>query len=172
MDSIAVCAIFKNEARYLMEWLAFHRMIGVDHFVLYDNGSTDNGAALIRRSPFARDVTLIDWPQRAGQLPAYADFIARHAKRFTWAAIIDTDEFIHPLDADTLRPLLPRYAGFSAVLLNWLLFGTSGHETSPAGLTIANYTRRMPEKANRHVKSLLRTRDLLGIQTNPHVFPA
>ena len=40
MDKIAVCAIFKDEAPYLLEWLAFHRMIGVDLFVLYDNGSS------------------------------------------------------------------------------------------------------------------------------------
>jgi hypothetical protein len=172
MDRIAVCAIFKNEARYLLEWIAFHRVIGVDHFVLYDNGSTDGGADLIRRSRFAHRVTLIDWPQRAGQLPAYADFIARHAKRFAWAAIIDLDEFIHPLDSDSLRPLLRRYDGFSAVLLHWLLFGPSGHEASPSGLAIANYTKRIPADAgvNRHVKSLLRTRDLVGIQTTPHIF--
>ena len=35
MDKIAICAIFKDEAPYLLEWLAFHRMIGVDLFVLY-----------------------------------------------------------------------------------------------------------------------------------------
>ena len=40
MDKIAACAIFKDEAPYLLEWLAFHRMIGVDLFVLYDNGSS------------------------------------------------------------------------------------------------------------------------------------
>ena len=172
MDTIAICAIFKNEARYILEWIGFHRMVGVDHFVLYDNGSTDDGPALIRRSPFAQDVTLIDWPQRAGQIPAYADFIARHARRFTWAAIIDTDEFIHPVESETLRPVLRRYDGFSAVLLNWLVFGPSGHERSPEGLAIANYTMRVPDDAevNRHVKSLLRTKDLLGAHTTPHIF--
>jgi hypothetical protein len=34
MDKIAICAIFKDEARYLLEWLAFHRLIGVDSFVV------------------------------------------------------------------------------------------------------------------------------------------
>jgi hypothetical protein len=172
MDTVAVCAIFKNEARYLMEWIGFHRMIGVDHFVLYDNGSTDGGPTLIRSSPFARHVTLIDWPMRAGQIPAYADFAQRHAQRFTWAAVIDLDEFIHPLESDTLRPLLPRYHAFSAVLLHWMVFGPSGHEASPSGLVIGNYTRRLPADApvNQHVKSLLRTRDLVSAHTTPHIF--
>jgi hypothetical protein len=172
MDSIAICAIFKDEARYILEWIAFHRVVGVDHFVLYDNGSKDDTAALIRGSKFAADVTLIDWPQRAGQLPAYADFIAHHARRFTWAAIIDIDEFIHPLETETIRPLLPRYDRFSAVLLHWMMFGASGHKARPDGLVIHNYTHRVPldDGVNCHVKSLLRTRDLRGIQTTPHIF--
>ena len=68
MDKIAVCAIFKDEAPYLLEWIAFHKMIGVDLFVLYDNGSTDGGPELIRRSSFARNVTLIEWSDRPGQM--------------------------------------------------------------------------------------------------------
>ena len=68
MDKIAVCALFKDEAPYLLEWLAFHRMIGVDLFVLYDNGSSDGGADLVRASSFGRNVSIIDWPDRPGQL--------------------------------------------------------------------------------------------------------
>ena len=30
MLKIAVCAIFKDEAPYLLEWLAFHKLVGVD----------------------------------------------------------------------------------------------------------------------------------------------
>ena len=55
MDKIAICAIFKDEAPYLLEWLAFHRMIGVDLFVLYDNGSNDGGADRIHASSFASE---------------------------------------------------------------------------------------------------------------------
>jgi hypothetical protein len=54
MDKIAICAIFKDEAPFLLEWLAFHRMIGVDLFVLYDNGSNDGGADRIHASSFSR----------------------------------------------------------------------------------------------------------------------
>ena len=52
-----VCAIFKDEAPYLLEWMAFHKMVGVDLLVLYDNGSTDGGPELVRGSSFARNVT-------------------------------------------------------------------------------------------------------------------
>lgn len=38
---LAVVAMVKNEGSYLREWLAFHRLVGVQHVFLYDNGSSD-----------------------------------------------------------------------------------------------------------------------------------
>src|SRR5262249_58542936 len=39
---LAVCAIFRDEARYLAEWVSFHRVQGVERFYLYDNRSSDD----------------------------------------------------------------------------------------------------------------------------------
>jgi hypothetical protein len=172
MDKIAICAIFKDEAPNLLEWLAFHKIIGVDLFVLYDNGSSDGGADLIRASDFSRNVTIIPWSDRPGQLSAYNHFRLNHASRFTWAAFIDIDEFIMPLEGGSIRDILLRrvYQPFAAILLQWLVFGPSGHDRRPAGPVIENYTFRMPEAADasRHVKSIVRTEKLLGIDYTPH----
>jgi hypothetical protein len=81
MDKIGICAIFKDEARDLLEWLAFHKMIGVDRFFLYDNGSSDGGSELIRRSDFSRNVMITKWDDRPGQLSAYNHFRINHAFR-------------------------------------------------------------------------------------------
>jgi hypothetical protein len=174
MDKIAVCAIFKDESPYLLEWLAFHKMIGVDLFVLYDNSSTDGGGDLIRQSSFARNVTLIDWSDRPGQISAYRHFHANYAKAFTWAAFIDLDEFIMPVSGGSIRDILLRkaYESYSAIVLNWLIFGPSGHTKRPGGLVIENFTWRIPDdaEANRHVKSLVRTKDLVSIGSTPHIF--
>ena len=37
--NVAVCAIFKNEAPYLKEWIEFNHLVGVEHFYLYNNNS-------------------------------------------------------------------------------------------------------------------------------------
>src|SRR4051794_11337491 len=37
-----VCAIFQNEAKYLKEWIEYHRLVGAQHFYLYNNRSTDH----------------------------------------------------------------------------------------------------------------------------------
>lgn len=175
MDTIGICAIFKNEAPFLLEWIAFHAALGVDRFVLYDNGSEDGGADRIRKSELGRRVTLIDWPDRPGQMSAYRDFVAHHASGFAWVGFIDLDEFIHPLEGNSLRHLLaqPRYERFSAVLLNWAMFGPSGHERRPEGLVVDSYFQRLPidDEGNRHVKTLVRSTHLLGVGPTPHVFP-
>ena len=33
-DGIAIVAIFKDESRYLAEWIQFHRTVGFDQFIL------------------------------------------------------------------------------------------------------------------------------------------
>ena len=38
---LAVCAIAKNEGPYLVEWIEWHRKMGVEKFYFYDNESTD-----------------------------------------------------------------------------------------------------------------------------------
>ena len=169
--SLAICAVFRNEAPYLLEWIAYHRAIGFDRFVLYDNGSTDGGADLIRNSPLAERVTVIHWPQRPGLLSAYRHFTDIFAPAYDWAAFIEPDEFILPLDG-RLSDTLQRCAQASAVLVNWRVFGPAGHEEPPTGLVIENYDLRSEDllPVNRHVKSIVRCADLLDVTQSPHEF--
>lgn len=41
--AFGVVTLFRNEGPYLVEWIEYHRLVGVDRFWLYDNGSTDDG---------------------------------------------------------------------------------------------------------------------------------
>lgn len=59
-----LCAIVRDEEDGLAEWIAYHHLIGIDHFVIYDNGSTDGTATLLDRFAAAGIVTRIDWPDR------------------------------------------------------------------------------------------------------------
>ncbi|HUB46249.1 MAG TPA: glycosyltransferase [Acetobacteraceae bacterium] len=171
MDSIVVCAVFQDAASYILEWLAFHRMIGVDRFVLYDLGSTDGTAALIARSRFGRWTTVIGRPREADRAAIYADFVANYASGFSWAAILEGGDFLHPLAADSLRPLLVRYDGFSAVILSRLMFIVGGKHR-PGQLLTASYVDRAPDTSPLHTAgiTLLRVADILAVQGSPPAF--
>ena len=106
---VAIVAIVKDEAEYLEEWLAFHLALGVDHFFIYDNGSTDGSAELLERYINHGLVTRIDWPIGGGQLAAYNHSLRMFGNAAEWLAYFDPDEFLVPLLDDDIPTLLARY---------------------------------------------------------------
>ena len=168
---LSCCAIVRNEASDILEWVAFQRLVGVDHFYIYDNGSTDHTADLLR-SRFSEDVvTLIDWPARPGQLASYAHAIANFAGDTEWCAFIDADEFLFPTAGDSLVPLLESTGRASALCAFWLIFGSSGYRQRPPGLCIESFTYRAGADfhPNGHPKSIVKLREALGLR-DPHLF--
>ena len=168
---LAVCSILKDEAINILEWIAYHRAVGVDKFYLYDNNSTDNVRSLLRNLISQGIVDLIPWPINPGQTQAYDDFADRHRHNWTWAAFIDLDEFINPFGHDSLPEWLDKFDNASAIALQWMNFGPSGHETPPPGLLIEAYTTRFNDMhaMHGHVKTIVRMADYLHAQ-GPHSF--
>ncbi len=169
---LAICAVFENEARYLPEWLAYHRLIGVEHFVLYDTGSKDDPARAIQNSRLAQHVTLIAWPQLPARTAAYRHFIDKFALGFEWVAFLDVDEFLLPLDGSSVLETLGRLSQAAAVLVHRRVFGPGGRQEHAPGLVIETYDRRAPDTylGNRHVRPIVRGSQLLDVGKNPHEF--
>jgi hypothetical protein len=138
---LTACTMFQNEAPYLDEWLTLHRGVGVEHFYLYNNRSTDNYREVL--DPWIRKglVTLLDWPGFGGQVAAFNDCIRRFRMQARWIAFLDADEFLFSPEARDLRTILPRYESFPAIFVYWILFGSGGHQSRPKGSVIENYTR-------------------------------
>lgn len=124
--TLSLILIFKNEAPYLIEWLEYHLMLGVDHFYLYQNNSTDNYLSVLQPYIEKGIVTLIDWPEYPGQYSAYLNWYQNYRHESQWASFIDIDEFICPLGNMTLLDFLNQYKRYPVVLIYWKLFGTSG----------------------------------------------
>ena len=110
---LTVCAIARDESRYLLEWIAYHRTVGVDHFVLFDNESTDAMPEMLARLAAAGIVTVIPWPTapfpEGPQVPAYGHAIHRFRDMTEWLAFIDLDEFLVPVTAADLPAVLRAY---------------------------------------------------------------
>ncbi|HWB23115.1 MAG TPA: glycosyltransferase family 92 protein [Gaiellaceae bacterium] len=142
-DYLALCAIFKNEARYFQEWIEFHRLVGVEHFYLYENHSDDDYASVLE--PYVREgiVTLHNWPADPGQNSAYTHCANTYADRAEWIGFVDADEFFFAPGGDLHAALRPfEQPAVGGVAVNYVNFGTSGHVETPAGLVLENYLRR------------------------------
>ena len=159
---LAVCAIAKNEARYLLEWIAYHRVMGVDHFLVFDNDSDDGTSEMLDRLAERGFVERVPWPTEPGtapQLSAYEEGVRRLRGRAKWIAFIDLDEFLNPrADAD-VASVLADYEGAGGLVVPWRIFGSSGEAAWRDDLVIRRFVRRAEDGhvLNALVKTIART---------------
>lgn len=169
---IAVCCIFKDENDYIEEWINYHKTIGFDHFIIYDNDSKIS--PMENLGNFKDIITYTKWPGHyvGRQCRAYDDCI-KNNKNYDWIAFIDIDEFIVLLDTKKLniKEYLKNYEEFDAVALNWLQFGPSGHKTKQKSV-IYSYTKAcFSAESNKHVKCIVKPSKINQRVGNPHFFP-
>lgn len=124
---VSLCTIFKDESVYLREWIEFHRIVGVDHFYMYDNMSIDGYKQILKPYIDAGLVTLIDWPYEQAQMEAYKHCIDNFKNQTNWIGFIDMDEFVVPIEYDDIYHFLRNFEkNRGSVVLYWQQFGTNG----------------------------------------------
>lgn len=154
---ISICAIFKNEGLFMKEWIEYHLLIGVEHFYLYNNLSDDNYQDLLKPYVDNGTVTLIEWPVPFAQTKAYIDCYNKYRQETEWIAYIDLDEFICLREQNDIKEWIHGFRRYPSVVLNWKMFGTSGHMNHEAdSLVTEQYTASWPYPVN-HGKSLINT---------------
>jgi hypothetical protein len=161
-----LCAIVKNENRYLDEWLKYYKNLGFDKVILYDNNDSEK----IQHS-FKNFVEIIDYrgrhvsiEKRMGafdhgvQEEAYNDCYHNHAEGYDWIAYFDIDEFLVIDEGKTINQFLSqkKFAQVDAIQLNWRIFGDNGlvhYEDKPVR---ERFTMPAMLQTN-HVKTIIRT---------------
>jgi hypothetical protein len=141
-NDFAICAIFREEAPFLDEWISFHASVGATHFYLYNNFSTDNFREVLAPWVARGAVTLIDWPRTTGQLSAYQDCVRRSRRVYEWVAFIDIDEFLFSPQAIDIRDILRRYQDLPGIEIWQAFFGSGGHNTRPPLPVTEAYLKR------------------------------
>lgn len=157
-SGIALVLIVRNEERHIVEWARFHLAAGVSHFVVYDNGCTDDTIPLLRQNIPADQLSVVPWDQKIregitgreihNQVLAYAHAIRNFGSRFRWMACIDADEFLVPVQDRSLTEALEPLKHCPNVSLPWHNFGRCGYEEPPVGGVIPNYTQRAANPAS------------------------
>ena len=169
MRYLALCCIARDEDPFLKEWLAYHALMGVEHFYIYDHCSKNP----IRQAlgSFADDsrVTVRRVAGEKMQIPAYDDCLRSFGGDCRWIGFLDLDEFVLPMRDNDLRVLLSEFESYGGLAATWHLFGSSGHLRRPEGPVIKNYLQAFAVQDSYHVKCFVqpaRTIQALG----PHTF--
>ena len=151
----------KNEAPYILEWLAHHRAIGFDDFLIFTNDCEDGTTALLDRLQ-ARGV-LTHQPNRVlkrGPHKSALKWAKDHVAtlRAEWIFIADVDEFLDIRVGDgTVRGLLQTLGPETDIVsFPWKVFGNGGVETFDDRPVTAQFTRcePLPRRGGRKVREV------------------
>lgn len=153
-----VCAIAKNEAPYLIEWVVYYRyVVGFDDIVIYQNDSTDRTADVLCSLEQQGLCRQIEWPTRHHPNPQYEAYA--HALRYIsgWVGYFDLDEFLVLKEHSSIQECIRSLPQADSISFNWLVFGSSHLETYAKELVTQRFTfcSQAEERANRNFKSII-----------------
>lgn len=155
--NFAICAIVKNEAPYLAEWIEYHKLLGTERFIIYDNESNDNIMDIL--GPYI-DSGIVEYHFISGagrQIDAYNKCLNLARGKIRWLAFIDIDEFIFPVLGESIPQMLQSYDKYPALAMHWMIYGDSHHKTKTNGLVIERFTMHANTNfiKNQHVKVIV-----------------
>jgi hypothetical protein len=172
---ILLVATMCNEGPFILEWVAHHRAIGFTDIVICTNQCVDGSPALLDR---LQDMALVTHvpvalqPDDKPQLASYA-----RAERLPvlgmadWAMVLDADEFLNVhVGHGRVTDLIDAAPDATAFLINWRIFGNSGHQHwKPASVT-ERFTKAAPRDhgVNFSYKTLFTRIDAYGCKLMPH----
>ena len=153
MRYLSLCAIAKNEAPYIWEWVLFHLGVGVDHIYLYDNDSADLTIEWAKKAGGDR-ITIEKVPGKGQQIPTYHRCLKQYKNDTRWMALLDCDEFLVPQKVDNVKEVLVGYEEFPGLCPHWLLFGSNGEVEYKPIPVVERFTKRGKD-VNQFVKSIV-----------------
>ncbi|WP_176438458.1 glycosyltransferase family 2 protein [Actibacterium lipolyticum] len=130
MRALAVLTV-RNEAAFLLEWLAHHRAIGFSDFLVFSNDCDDGTDAMLDRLAELGHLTHVrnTGPFDGGVQWAAMKLADKHplVQKADWILPLDIDEFVNIHTGDhTLSALFDALPDATAITLTWRLFGNGG----------------------------------------------
>lgn len=169
---LSLCAIVKNEAPYLPEWIEFYKLVGVEKFYIYDNESSDNTKEVLKPYIDTGDVVYTYQPGQAQQLVAYNDAVKKYKNETKWLGFFDLDEFVMPLSTKTIPEFLKDYEEECGVVIYWLVYGDNGYKTKTDGLVLERFTAHSEEGfgVNKYLKTIANPREIKKMDVHYAVY--
>ena len=145
-----IVGCMKDEAPYILEWVAYHRAMGIDNFIIYTNGCTDGTPELLDRLQALgilqhrnNDGWKGNSPQQYALNQSLKEDVIKNAE---WVIHIDVDEFINVrIGNGTLDDFLARVPDATNVAMTWRLFGHNGVTKLADDLVIDQFDKAAPK---------------------------
>ena len=130
---IVVVTCVKNEGPFLLEWIAFNRILGVTDFLFYSNDCTDGTAELLDALQDAGIVTHLPNPAVDNRNYQMAALKASRShplvENADWIWVTDVDEFLNiRTENGTIPELIEACGNPEAISVNFHMFANGGIE--------------------------------------------
>lgn len=143
-----IVACMRNEALFLVEWLAHHLATGFDRIIVYTNDCDDGTDKILKILEQTKWIEHHDNPgpyTNGGTIQRHAlhqAFQLPHVRSAGWVLHIDADEYVNVTFGnrriDDLTALFPHA---DAIALMWRYFGSAGKKTWSGGSVIESFTQ-------------------------------
>jgi hypothetical protein len=149
MSHLAILCV-RNEGAFLLEWLAHHRAVGFDDFLVFSNDCQDGTDTLLDRLDEMGLITHIrnDGPYDNGGIQFTALKKAaklKQLKQAKWILPLDVDEFVNIHCGDhTLNALHAAIPDATAITLTWRLFGANSQVRYKDAPVLDTFTHAAP----------------------------
>lgn len=141
----------RNEAAFLLEWLAHHRAVGFTDFLVFSNNCQDGTDKMLDRLQATGQLTHVrnDGPydKRGIQFTALKTADSHPlVQQADWILTLDIDEFVNIHTGDgTLSSLLDALPQADAITLTWRLFGNADQVQYQDQPVTTQFSRCAPE---------------------------
>ena len=148
----------KDEGPFILEWIAYHKVIGFNHFVIFSNDSTDGTRQILDCLNDAREIIHIENSNALEGEPedpqnrAYKRAKQRpDVRQSEWVLVTDGDEFLNiQVGNGTLDALFAAMGKTDVISATWLIHGNSGIETFSDGLIIDQFRQAADTDENKY----------------------
>ena len=170
----AAVGTVRDDGIYILEWIAYYRVLGFEHMFIYTNDNCDGSELLLRRLADHGVITLIE-SETSGEVPpevkafGHALHLLHELRDFEWAFFVDSDEYLVPAPRfgasihavlDALETERPEHR-VSAICYDWLWYVSGMAYTREPGLLIQRFQHARPHWLT---KTIVRVADLLSMR--------
>ena len=157
-EKYIVCAIAKNEERYICEWIEHYFNLGFDKIIIGDNNDIGNNALMEAIKDIERrdDVVVIDIRgEKSFQNEFYSMF--SEVGNYKWCAYFDIDEFLYLNAYNNVKDFLSKHENENYVSFNWVMYGPNGQSSIMDGSLKERFKYPLPifSIENGTVKSII-----------------
>lgn len=144
-----IITIVKDQAPFLLEWIAHHRAIGFSHFLIFSHACSDGTDEMLNQLESLGIITHVAVDvQEETTPPAALGHVMKHPTVFEsdWIVYIEVDEFVNIRAGNgTFACLLEQLPqNVTNIAMTWRIFGSSGITHFEDQPTIAQFDKCAP----------------------------